>query len=66
MANIPSFATKGPAIALAILMLLAGLPACAQEDGQDDQIVGPPPKLDCCWGYAPAPKSDWLKPARQG
>lgn len=32
--------------------VLSALPACAQ-DKDDDQIIGPPPTIGCCWGYAP-------------
>jgi hypothetical protein len=38
-------------LAALALGLLMSLPACAQE--RDDQIIGTPPTVGCCWGYAP-------------
>ncbi len=35
--------------------MLASLPACAQPPG--DQVIGPEPKIGCCWGSAPDPDS---------
>lgn len=34
-----------------VVGLLMALPACADE--KDEQIIGPPPTIGCCWGNVP-------------